>query len=105
MRELRNERTTHVRRCPTRTRAVRVGVAHGQSNVRWRTVDRTAAAVAVDRVSPRDVWLLRDYLDAIITAAGRTPHPYTSVTEQMRSAADTWFGLVDVQDVLNGAPL
>ncbi|TFC01046.1 DUF2316 family protein [Cryobacterium adonitolivorans] len=67
------------------------------------TLDRTTAALAVAGAAPRDVWLVRDYIDAAIIAAGKTPHPYSSLTEQMRSAADSWFGLIDVADVITGA--
>ena len=39
------------------------------------------------------VWLLRDYLEQRVRAAGGTPAPYTVLTEQARPLADHWFGL------------
>jgi hypothetical protein len=45
------------------------------------------------RSSPATVWLVRDHLEAAVTARGGVPHPYTVLTENMRSAADRWFGL------------
>lgn len=35
-----------------------------------------------------------------ITAAGHAPVLYSSLTAEMRSAADSWFGLLDVADVV-----
>ncbi len=42
---------------------------------------------------PVDVWLLRDYLQREITARGRTPAPYSVLTEPARAAAAEWFPL------------
>lgn len=42
---------------------------------------------------PADVWLLRDHLQQVITAAGRTPVPYSVLAEAARAAAAGWFPL------------
>lgn len=73
------------------------------SALEWNPA-RTNAALSVTGAEPRDVWLVRDYLEVIITAAGQIPLPYSSLTVEMRSAADSWFGLVAVADVVKGDP-
>jgi hypothetical protein len=71
-----------------------VQAALGWSAARFQaTLDLTGAG-------PADVWLLRDYLDRVILTAGGTPCPYTSLTEKMRGAADRWFALTNLDDVL-----
>ena len=65
--------------------------------------DRVHTALQVAGAPPRDVWLVRDFLDRAVRAAGRTPRGWSSLTEQMRSAADTWFGLLDLDEVLHVA--
>ncbi|MHA6757185.1 DUF2316 family protein [Streptacidiphilus sp. PAMC 29251] len=42
---------------------------------------------------PQDVWLLRDHLQDLVLAQGRTPVPYSVLTEQARRAAAVWFPL------------
>lgn len=71
--------------------------------LQWNPI-RTEAALSVSGTEPRDDWLVRDYLEVSITAAGHAPVPYSSLTEQMRGAAESWFGLVDVADVVKGDP-
>lgn len=46
-------------------------------------------------VDPARVWLLRDYLTNAIRARGLRPHPWATMTEQRRSAANGWFGLAE----------
>lgn len=43
--------------------------------------------------SPARVWLLRDYLEQRVRAAGGSPVPYTVLTEQARRLAAGWFGI------------
>ncbi len=64
---------------------------------------RVRTALEVAEAPPRDVWLVRDFLDRAVRAAGLTPCGWSSLTEQMRSAADAWFGLLDLDEVLDGA--
>lgn len=64
---------------------------------------RVQAALDVAGARPQDVWLVRDYLDRAIRSNGATPRPYSSLTEQMRAAAQAWFPLADIDDVMNGA--
>lgn len=73
------------------------------SALHW-TPARTKTALSVSGAEPRDVWLVRDYLEVIITATGHASVPYSSLTEQMRNAADSWFGLADVADAVNADP-
>jgi hypothetical protein len=61
------------------------------------------SALNVDGGQPREVWLVRDYLERMIRSDGSTPHPYSSLTEQSRAAAQGWFQLFDVDVVLNRA--
>jgi hypothetical protein len=42
---------------------------------------------------PVSVWLLRDYLVNVVTAAGREPAPFTILTEDARASARIWFDL------------
>ncbi|HEV2637339.1 MAG TPA: DUF2316 family protein [Actinocrinis sp.] len=42
---------------------------------------------------PEDVWLLRDHLEDLVRDEGRTPVPYTVLTEGARAAASVWFPL------------
>ncbi|MCO4252152.1 DUF2316 family protein [Pseudarthrobacter raffinosi] len=62
---------------------------------------RVQAALDVAGAQPQDVWLVRDYLDRVIRSNGGTPRTYSSLTEQMRAAAQAWFPLTDVDDVMN----
>lgn len=41
-----------------------------------------------------DIWLLRDYLEQAVTDAGAEPVRYTALTEESRSRARQWFGLL-----------
>lgn len=61
---------------------------------------RVRAALDVTGARPADVWLVRDYLDRLIRSAGATPRAYSSLTEQNRTAAQAWFSLSDIDDVL-----
>lgn len=51
-------------------------------------------------VAPADVWLVRDALDRAVRATGATPAPWSVLTDQARTAAQQWFVLADVDDVL-----
>ena len=42
---------------------------------------------------PVDVWLLRDYLEQAVRDAGRTPVPFTILTDQAKLRARRWFPL------------
>lgn len=46
---------------------------------------------AVTPAAPRDVWSLRDYLEAAVIARGLAPVPYSSLTPAMRESAARWF--------------
>ena len=63
---------------------------------------RVSAAFNVAGAQPEDVWLVRDYLDREIRAAGARPRSYSSLTEGKRAAAQAWFPLANVEDVING---
>lgn len=65
--------------------------------------DRVAAALEVIEARPQDVWLVRDYLDRVIRSQGATPHPYSSLSENMRASAKGWFPLVDVDEAMKEA--
>ena len=53
-----------------------------------------AETLALGRASqPADVWLVRDYLEQRVLASGRTPVPFTVLTEQSRQLAAGWFRL------------
>lgn len=53
-----------------------------------------ASALDCDDASqPQDVWLLRDHLEQLVLERGRTPVPYSVLTEAARSAARGWFRL------------
>jgi hypothetical protein len=64
---------------------------------------RVDAALAVTDARPEDVWLVRDYLEHIITSLGGTPLPYTKLREDMRAAAQTWFPLIAVDEAMKAA--
>lgn len=51
-------------------------------------------------VHPATTWLVRDYLDVMVRRAGGDVAPFTCLTEQMRPAAEGWFGLARLDDVL-----
>ncbi len=65
------------------------------------TEERVAAALAVAGSRPEDIWLVRDHLDYSIRTTGATPQPYSSLSEDMRAAAQTWFPLVDVRTIID----
>lgn len=54
---------------------------------------RVAATLAITDADPADVWRLRDLMEGAVTDAGRTPVPFSVLTEQTRSAASAWFGI------------
>lgn len=57
--------------------------------------DRFRAAMNVDNGNhPQDVWLIRDLIEDAILAQGRTPLPYSRLTDDKREAAGVWFGYV-----------
>ncbi|GGF34482.1 DUF2316 family protein [Subtercola lobariae] len=64
-------------------------------------LDRVHASLTVNGESPRDVWLIRDYLEHTIRLAGGAPHPYSSLTDEARASARGWFGIADLDEVLN----
>lgn len=54
---------------------------------------RLEAALAVTQSRhPADVWLVRDAVEAAAKDAGSTPVPYSVLTDEMRGAAERWFG-------------
>lgn len=57
------------------------------------TQERVVASLTITGADPADVWRLRDLLDAEVRAAGRTPWPFSVLTEQARAAAEVWFGV------------
>ncbi|AMM22614.1 hypothetical protein AX769_20960 (plasmid) [Frondihabitans sp. PAMC 28766] len=67
----------------------------------WDTI-QTTSALDVAGTDPRDVWLVRDYLDRVVAAAGLIPLPYSTLTEHARSNAEAWFGLYDVDTITKG---
>ena len=64
---------------------------------------RVDAALAVNAARPEDVWLIRDYLDHVIRSHGSIPRPYSSLSENMRAAAQAWFTLIDVDQAMKEA--
>lgn len=66
------------------------------------TEARVTAALAVTGSRPEDVWLVRDYLDSIIRAAGSNPRPYSKLGEDMRAKAQDWFPLSTQYNKTNG---
>ena len=67
-----------------------------RAQVRERTglpPERFQAALEVNAVmDPADVWLVRDTIEDAVREAGRTPLPYSRLTDGMRRAAAMWFG-------------
>ncbi|MBN9105743.1 MAG: DUF2316 family protein [Propionibacteriaceae bacterium] len=55
--------------------------------------ERIVATLTVDSADPADVWRLRDLLESEVRSAGRTPVPYSVLTEQARASARAWFGI------------
>ena len=47
------------------------------------------------RSDPADVWLVRDTVQTAVEEAGGELTPFSVLTEQMRSAAASWFGVTD----------
>jgi len=64
------------------------------------TDDQLEAALGVTGADPIDVWLVRDYLERIIVDRGGKPVPFTVLTPSARVAAEKWFALYDIDDVL-----
>ena len=62
-------------------------------------IERVRDALEVAGARPADVWLVRDYLDREVRAAGAVPKPYSSLTENMRASAQAWFAIADVDEV------
>jgi hypothetical protein len=52
-----------------------------------------AALNVTPESNPLVVWRLRDYLEAEVKRTGGCPVPYTVLTERMRGAAGSWFGV------------
>ena len=57
------------------------------------TQSRVAASLTMAGADPADVWQLRDLLDSEVRSNGRTPVPFSVLTEQARSAARAWFDI------------
>jgi hypothetical protein len=57
------------------------------------TTETVEETLRVDGADPASVWRLRDHLETAILARGLRPHPYSSLTPQMRSSAALWFGV------------
>lgn len=64
---------------------------------------RVQAALDVAEARPEDVWLVRDFLERAVQAAGATPTPYSVLTNRARAAASTWFPLADADDATEQA--
>lgn len=57
------------------------------------STDRLEAALSVVRAyDPADCWLVRDVLEQAVIDAGKTPVPFTVLSEDKRSSAEMWFG-------------
>lgn len=56
------------------------------------TQERVVASLTVTAADPADVWQLRDLLDIEVRSAGRTPLPFSVLTEEARGAAGVQFG-------------
>lgn len=54
---------------------------------------RLERTMRVSGGSPADVWALRDLLVRAVKDAGKQPVPFTVLTDGMRSAAASWFGV------------
>lgn len=67
-----------------------------QEQVRERTglpPERFQSALDVSAVmDPADVWLVRDTIEDAVREEGKTPLPYSKLTDSMRRAAAAWFG-------------
>ena len=67
-----------------------------RAQVRERTglpPERFQAALEVNAVmDPADVWLVRDTIEDAVREEGKTPLPYSKLTDSMRRAAAAWFG-------------
>lgn len=50
-------------------------------------------ALEVAHTDPVLVWAVRDELETAVRANGRTPVPFTVLTEAARAAAQGWFGI------------
>lgn len=56
-------------------------------------LSRYRAALTVDGAEhPADVWRVRDTVEDAVLGAGRTPVPYSKLTDGARSSAERWFG-------------
>jgi len=62
--------------------------------------DRIEAAFDVTGGDPIDVWLVRDYLERVVSERGGKPVPFTVLTPAARIAAEKWFALYDLDEVL-----
>ncbi len=82
-----------------RARVTRAGVSSGLG----MTTLRVDSAFNVASAPPEDVWLIRDFLDHVIRSQGEIPRPYSSLSENMRAAAQGWFPLVDVVHAMKQA--
>ena len=62
--------------------------------------DRLEAAFEVSGADPIDVWLVRDYLERVVSERGGKPVPFTVLSASARVAAEKWFALYDLDEVL-----
>ena len=71
------------------------GLSHEQvaADLGYDTARLRAALEPDGSGDPVDVWQLRDYLDQAVRDAGRTPVPFTVLTERSRLRARMWFHL------------
>ena len=56
------------------------------------TQSRVVAALTMGDVDPADVWRVGDLLQAEVRSNGRTPVPFSVLTDQARGAAGARFG-------------
>ncbi|GAB2449496.1 hypothetical protein HD599_002042 [Conyzicola lurida] len=62
--------------------------------------DRIEGVLGVTGADPVDVWLVRDYLERVLLERGVKPRTFTVLTPAARVAAEKWFALYDVDEVL-----
>jgi hypothetical protein len=56
------------------------------------TQERVVSSLTISDAEVADLWHVRDLLDAEVRSNGRTPVPFSVLTEQARGAAGARFG-------------
>ena len=62
--------------------------------------ERIEGALGVTGADPIDVWLVRDYLERAVIERGGKPRAFSVLTPAARVAAEKWFALYDLDEVL-----